>query len=287
MLDIIGFMTVPFLVCVSMIAIFAYLGIHVLEREIIFIDIALAQMAAIGSALAFFIWHAEETSWIAYLSAFGFTVLAASFYAMARKRITHIPQEAVIGVSYAIAAAGALFLLATASGGDVHMEEMLTGNVLWADWKDLLICLGLYGIVGLFHILFRKRFQNISRSYSRGGVMGNRTELWDFLFYVSLGLVITYSVRLGGVLVVFSFLIIPATFSAMFSSRWSLRWIIAFSMGLVATVCGLVFSFLLDFSCGPSVVAFLGLELILGAILVRPRRALQTQAEAANRVDTV
>jgi len=271
MLDIIQFMALPFLVSLSMIAIFSYLGIHVLEREIIFIDIALAQMAAIGSALAFFIWYVEETSWIAYTFAFGFTVIAAYFYALVRKKITQIPQEAVIGVSYAIAAAGVLFLLAMASGGDVHMEEMLTGNILWADWMDLLICILIYGAAGLFHWIFRRRFAAISRHYHDPIKQDRKTELWDFLFYVSLGFVITYSVRLGGVLVVFTFLIIPATFSALFFSKWSNRLALAWSMGLLAIICGLTLSYTLDFSCGPSIVAFLGLELLVAALLCKVR----------------
>lgn len=267
--EIFHFITVPFFVSLSMIVIFSYFGIHVLEREIIFIDIALAQMAAIGSALAFFIWYVEESSWIAYTFAFGFTVLASYFYALTRKRITQIPQEAIIGVSYAIAAAGALFMLGMASGGDVHMEEMLTGHILWAGWHDLTICVLIYGIVGLFHWIFRYRFKDISQNYHKQSMSDTKTELWDFLFYVSLGFVITYSVRLGGVLVVFTFLIIPATFSALFFRKWSSRLVLAWLMGIVAIIGGLIASFAGDFSFGPSIAAFLGLELLVAALIVK------------------
>ncbi|MBN2600873.1 MAG: metal ABC transporter permease [Candidatus Marinimicrobia bacterium] len=252
-----------------MIVIFGYFGIHVLEREIIFIDIALAQMAAIGSALAFFIWHVEESSWIAYTFAFGFTILASWFYALTRKRITQIPQEAIIGVSYAIAAAGALFMLGLASGGDVHTEEMLTGHILWAGWHDLTICVLIYGFIGLFHWIFRYRFKDISHNYHNQSMSDTKTELWDFLFYVSLGFVITYSVRLGGVLVVFTFLIIPATFSALFYKKWSTRLIAAWLMGIVAIIGGLIASFAGDFSFGPSIAAFLGLELLIAALIAK------------------
>jgi zinc/manganese transport system permease protein len=269
LLEIIQFMTVPFLVSLSMIVILGYFGIHVIEREIIFIDIALAQMAAIGSALAFFIWHVEESSWIAYACAFGFTILASYFYALTRKRITQIPQEAIIGVSYAVAAAGVLFMLGMASGGDVHMEEMLTGRILWSGWTDLKICILIYGVVGVFHWIFRKRFKDISRNYHTQSKNNTKTELWDFLFYVSLGFVITYSVRLGGILIVFTFLIIPATFSALFFRKWSKRLVLAWLMGLLAIVCGLASSYAFDFSCGPSMAAFLGLELLIAALIVK------------------
>ncbi len=267
--ELLHFITVPFFVSLSMIIIFGYFGIHVLEREIIFIDIALAQMATVGSALAFFIWHVEENNWIAYLLAFGFTVIASYFYAVTRKRITQIPQEAIIGVSYAIAAAGALFMLGMASGGDIHMEEMLTGHILWAGWHDLFICLLIYGIIGLFHWVFRYRFKDISQNYHTLSRNDTRTELWDFLFYVSLGFVITYSVRLGGVLVVFTFLIIPATFSALFFKKWSKRLVAAWLMGIVAIIGGLIASFTGDFSFGPSIAAFLGLELLVAALIMK------------------
>jgi len=267
--EIFHFISVPFLISLSMIGILSYFGIHVLEREIIFIDIALAQMATVGSALAFFIWHVEENNWIAYLLALGFTIIASYFYAVTRKRIKQIPQEAIIGVTYAIAAAGALFMLGLASGGDIHMEEMLTGHILWAGWHDLFICVLIYSIIGLFHWIFRKRFKEISQNYHNQSGKSTRTEFWDFLFYVSLGFVITYSVRLGGVLVVFTFLIIPSTFSALFFTKWSSRLVLAWLMGIIAILGGLIASFAGDFSFGPSIAAFLGLELLVAAFIVK------------------
>jgi len=272
MFEIIQFLFLPFLACLTMIGIFGYFGIHVIEREIIFIDIALAQLAAVGSAVAFILWNAESNSIVAYLCAFGFTLLASIFYAFTNKKITQIPQESIIGVSYAIAAAGALFILSLASGGDDHLEDMLTGSILWANWTDVIICTIVFTIVGVFHIIFRKNFKKISQNYHAATEDGVKfAAIWDFLFYVSLGMVITISIRIVGVLVVFSLLIIPATFSALFTNNWKIRLIYAWIIGTIASILGLLFSYRFDFSCGPSIVSFLALALVIAAIIIRLR----------------
>lgn len=266
MWEIIQFLLPPLVSCIAMVGIFGYLGIHVIEREIIFIDIALAQIAAVGSAFAFVIWRSEESSFVAYACAFGFLTLASLFYSQIRRRVTQIPIEAVIGVSYAIAAAAALFLLAMTAGGDVHLEHMLVGSILWAKWADILVCAIVYMGVGVFHYIFRDRFRKISQEYRETRGKDIQTAGWDFLFYVTMAIVILLSVRIGGVLVIYSLLVIPATFAAMFAKNWGRRLVIAWILGFGASLAGLAFSYTLDFSCGPSVVMFLGLALIVAAL---------------------
>jgi len=275
MWEVIQFLILPFVACATILSLLGYLGIHVLKREIIFIDIALAQIAAVGATFAHIYLGTEENSILAYLCAFGFTVLASIFFAQIDKRITQISNEAIIGVSYAIAAAAALFILAMAAGGDVHMEHMLTGSILWAKWQDILAIAVLFGFVGLLHFVFRRHFIRISEDYREAIGRGEKAVWWDFLFYVSMGIVITFSVKIAGVLVIFSFLIIPSTFSAMFAETWRKRLFIAWGVGIVAVIFGLAFSYLFDFSCGPSVVTFLGLALIIAALIkkFKPARA--------------
>ena len=272
MLDSIRFLLPPFVACISMVGIFGYLGIHVIEREIIFIDIALAQIAAVGSAFAFVIWRAEESHIIAYICSFGFLVLASLFYAQIRRRITQIPIEAVIGVSYAIAAAAALFLLAMAAGGDVHLEHMLVGSILWAKWLDILLCILVYVVIGVFHMIFQKRFKQLTKTYRENKGRKGTSAFWDFLFYLSMAVAILFSVRIGGVLVIYSLLIIPSTFAAIYTANWIKRLMIAWTLGLFASLAGLAFSFKLDFSCGPSVVMFLGIAIIAGALINKLKR---------------
>ncbi len=153
------------------------------------------------------------------------------------------------------------------------MEQMLTGSILWAKWSDIGTIAILFGCVSLFHLVFRKKFIRFSENYGAGAISGGKAVWWDFLFYVSMGLVITFSVKIAGVLVIFSFLIIPATFSAMFAESWGKRLIIVWGIGIFAVVFGLLFSYFLDFSTGPSVITILGLALIVAAVIRKFRSA--------------
>ena len=265
--EVILFLIPPFAACICILTLLGYLGIHVLEREIIFIDIALAQIAAVGATCAHVFLRADENSLLAYLCAFGCTVIASFFFSQIDRRITQISHEAIIGVSYAIAAAAALFVLALAAGGDVHVEHMLTGSMLWAQWSDIFLVGSIFALISLFHFLFRKKFICLSMDYKTCVNRDQKAALWDFLFYMSMGLAITFSVKIAGVLVIFSFLIIPGTFSALFSNSWRNRIVIAWGIGLAAIISGLAFSYILDFSCGPSVVGFLGVFLVVGAVM--------------------
>ena len=271
MWEAVQFLFPPFIACISVLWILGYLGVHVLEREIIFIDIALAQVAATGSTLAFILYRQhmhEKNSIIARLFAIGFTLIAAAFFSYVSKKVARISNETVIGVSYAIAAAATLFLLAMAAGGDVHMEEMFAGSILWAQWPDIIHCAVVYAAVGIFHYIFRDKFINLSCNYNNTSNNNDMKVMWwDFLFYASMGIVITYSVEFAGVLLTFSFLIIPATFSAIFARSWRNRLLIAWFLGVIVSIFGLAFSYRFDFSSGPSIVSLLGLVLIMAALI--------------------
>ena len=271
MAEVIQFLFPSFIACITVLGILGYLGIHVIEREIIFIDIALAQIAATGSTLAFILFRQhytpEEYGLIARLFAIGFTLIAAVFFAYIAKSVARISQETVIGVSYAIAAAATLFLLAVAAGGDVHMEEMFTGSILWAQWPAIFICAAVYAAIGVFHYIFRTKFIQLSTNYSDADKYGMNVLWWDFLFYASMGIVITYTVEIAGVLLTFAFLIIPATFSAMFVQQWRHKLLVAWVLGIAVSIAGLAFSYRFDFSCGPSMVSIMGLVLIFAALV--------------------
>ena len=269
MLQLIQILGLPFLACITMGGILGYLGIHVLKREVIFIDIALAQIAAVGSIVAHLAFEVHGDSILAYICSLGCVLLAAAFYALVRRRITQISLEAVIGISYAITAAGALFLIGIAPGGHVHVQTMLSGSLLWATWRDVILGFVLFSVVGIAFFMFRKPFNNISNDYHSAAVKGMNVVWWDFLFYALLGIVITMAVRIAGVVTVFAFLIIPATVSALLAKRWGSRIFIAWLTTLTASVAGLLFAYYLDFSVGPSIVLFSGSVLVVVAILQR------------------
>ncbi len=266
MIAMIEILTLPFLACLLMTLILGYLGSHVLKREVIFIDISLAQIAALGALTAHIVFKAHSNSILGYGCAVCATLMAAAFFAFSRNRIVEIPLEAIIGVIYAIAAGATLFIIGVAAGGHVHVHDLLAGSILWVTKSDIAICAVCFALVGVCFYCFRKPFGEISENYEAAHKEGRHVLCWDFLFYALFGVVITFCVRIAGVVVVFAFLIMPATISALVSRRESVRLFIAWGSGILTSVSGLVFSYRYDFSVGPSVALFLGILLFLVAV---------------------
>ncbi|MFZ5515381.1 MAG: metal ABC transporter permease [Candidatus Zhuqueibacterota bacterium] len=265
----IEFMFAPFVVCILLIGINIYFGIHVIKREIIFIDIALAQIAALGGIFATVYHHIvqssashshEERTVLGYLLALGFTILAAAIFTILKSKKLPIPLESLIGIAYAVAATGSVILLDKAAGSDVHFHDMVAGSILWVTWGQIVELLIVFSIVGGFHFIFRKKFIALTDNYNKSQGF---SFLWDFLFYASFGIVVVHSVAVGGILTIFAFLIIPASISALFSANWKARIITGWILGTVVTVCGLYLSWIMDVPSGPTVILFLGVALIL------------------------
>jgi len=243
----------PLAACAGMVVILPCVGLHVLKREVIFIDIALAQFAAVGALVAHVVFHVHGCSLWGYTAAFASALVAAGFYAFARSRVQSIGLETVIGVTYALAAAGALFITGVAPGGHVHVQNMLAGSVLLTTGADVLRAAAGFAVAGLGFALCRKPFARISENRAAWHGGGLRVAAWDFLFYALTGLVITLAVSTGGVVLVFALLIMPATTSAIFSQRWGTRLVLAWAIGAVAGVGGVFFADRFDFSVGPSI----------------------------------
>jgi len=266
LIQIIG---LPFLVCIMMGSVLGYMGIHVLKREVIFVDIALAQVAAVGAIVSHLVFDAHDGSVLSYVCSLAAVFSIAVLYALARITITQISLEAVIGISYAIAAAAALFLVGIAPGGHIHIQEILSGSLLWTSRWDIISVLLVFLIVGFCFCLFHKPLTGISNNYRQIQVKKAGVVFWDLIFYLLLGIVITLSVQMGGIVVVFAYLIIPATISAVFTSRLGLQLIIIWTTIITASLSGLIYAYYLDFSIGPSIALFLGFELIITAIFAR------------------
>src|SRR2546422_6627199 len=203
------FLLPAFVASLILTGIHAYLGVHVVERGVIFVDLALAQIAALGATIAILVGmdpHGRGSYWISL----GFTFLGAAIFAAARTRRGHIPQEAFIGITYAVASAAAILAMSKATSETEHLKDMLVGNILAVSWGEVGKTAALYGIIGLFHYIFRKKFLAISMSHEKAEEMGINVRLWDFLFYASFGFVVTSSVAIAGVLLVFCYLIVPS-----------------------------------------------------------------------------
>jgi zinc/manganese transport system permease protein len=259
----------PFLACLLLTVMLGYLGLHVLKRGVIFIDIAVAQVAALGAVVAHVFFHLRGSSVQALACAVGATLLAALFFAVVRRHASRLPIEATIGITYAIMAAGTLFVIGKSACGHTHVQEMLTGSLLWVEWQDLGWTALVFAGVGGVLLRCRRPFQAISDTYHKTAEKDDRATVWDFLFYALCGIVITFAVRLAGVLVVFCFLIIPATVSAMFRQSWVSRLLVAWAVGVVGSIGGLLFCHWLDFSAGVSVSLFLGICLPAASCIAR------------------
>ncbi|KAB2962079.1 MAG: metal ABC transporter permease [Thermoanaerobaculia bacterium] len=252
----------------------AYLGVHVVERGVIFVDLSLAQIAALGATVAYLAGY-DLHSDAAWLFSLGFTFLGAAVFALSRvHHRTRIPQEAVIGIVYAVSAAVAILVMSKATQETEHLKEMLVGNILSVSWNELGKTAALYAAVGLFHYLLRKRFLLISLDPEEAARRGWNVRFWDFLFYVSFGFVVTSSVAMAGVLLVFCFLIVPAVAAMMFSERLGARLAFGWILGAVVSAGGVALSFVLDLPTGATIVATFGLALaLLAGIRPLVRRA--------------
>ena len=270
-MDMLQLMAAPAAECLILVAIHTYLGIHVLRRRVIFVDLALAQTAALGTTVGFLFGIAPETP-AALVFSMTFTFLAAAVFALTRIRGDRVPQEAVIGLFYALAAAVAVLVVQKTQGAE-HLDSILVGSILWVKWTDVLTALVAYAVVGLVHFLLRDRFFLISERPDEAYRRGLNVRFWDFVFYLTFGFVISFSVRVAGVLLVFVFLVAPAIMAFMITDRLKHQLVIGWSMGTVVTVVGLYLSYVIDVPSGPTVIAFYGVVLALGALVLYVVRA--------------
>ena len=260
--DLVSILALPMLACVILTGIHCYLGIHVLMRKVIFVDLALAQVAALGAAVGAIVGIGVD-SLSNYGFALMFTMVGAALFALGRFRDRRIPQEAVIGIVYAVSSAIALLVLAKSAVERDEIESMLTGRLLFVDSHEVIKTVIIYSAVALIHIIFAGRFFALSRDHN-GGI---RSKAWDFLFYATFGVVVTSSVKMAGVLLVFSYLIVPAACAMLFLRRvWS-RLLFGWGLGLLGSLLGLIISAWWDLPVGPSIVAIFGMLFLLCTII--------------------
>jgi zinc/manganese transport system permease protein len=259
--DLLSLLWAPFLMCLVLTGIHAYLGIHVIAREVVFVDIALAQVAALGATAAFLVGF-ELDSWASYFSGLAAALVGAVVLALTRTRERRVSQEAVIGVVYAVSAAAAVLLVAGAPHGAEHLRAMLVGNIITVSGADVLKVGALYAVVGALHWAWRRPFFLISTDPEAAFREGWRVRLWDLLFYASFGVVVTSSVRIAGVLLVFSYLIVPALAGIALGVRISTRLLIGWAFGTLVSIVGVAASAAFDLPTGATVVCVFGVMLL-------------------------
>jgi zinc/manganese transport system permease protein len=245
----------------------AYLGFHIVRRGVLFVDLALAQMAALGVAIALVLGR-EPDDPKAYLLALGMTFVGAALFSWLRGRSKQVPLEAFIGIVFATAQAVVFLLLEKSPSGAEHLKETLVGSLFTVDPKVITRVAILYAGVAVVHYFLRKPFFEITNAPHDSDVKGPRVFLWDFLFYATFGLVVTSAVQIAGVLLVFGFLVIPAVAGLMATSRTVPALAIGWVFGFVASVAGLLASVKWDMPAAPSILVMLSGMLVVHGVLV-------------------
>ncbi|MEN8203694.1 MAG: metal ABC transporter permease [Bacteroidota bacterium] len=268
------FLATPITASIIMAGMLGYFGTHILTRRIIFIDIAVAQIAALGTMIGILLGFAEEALEVQMISYF-FTLIVIGAFAFLKSNTLPIPAEAVIGIIYCLGLALALLLAERIPGGSNFITKTITGNILWVTW-DKVIKLGLlFAIIGLIHILLGKKFYTLSNQMNEAEANQElKDRLLNLLFYITFGVVVVKAVLIGGIFLVFTLLIAPAVAAGMFVKSWKGRMLWSWIIGLTATIIGIIFSYWLNLSNGPVIVCILGLLVFAMAFakLLKPQK---------------
>jgi zinc/manganese transport system permease protein len=276
---VLQFLAAPFAASLILTGIHAYLGVHVVERGVIFVDLSLAQIAALGATVAVLLPfsggdpHHAGVYWVSL----AFTFIGAALFSLLHSQRARIPQEAIIGICYAVASAASIVAMSTSASQAEHLQHMLVGNILAVSWDEVLKTAVLYGVIGAFHYVFRHRFLAISIDRDRAAADGLPVRAWDFLFYASFGLVVTSSVAIAGVLLVFCYLIVPSVAAMLYADRIGPRLAIGWTMGTVVSALGIYLSLAFDLPTGATIVCTFGVVLIL---MTAARPLLRSPARA-------
>ena len=250
-----------------------YLGLHVVEREVIFVDLALAQVATLGTCAALLMgYHFDDkvTFWISL----GVTFLGAALFSWARSaKGEAVPQEAIIGITFVVAAAGVILMLSRVAGGKEELEHLLTGDILNVTSIEVMKRAGGFAVLAGFYGAFHKRFALISADPEAAFASGIRVRLWDFLFYAAFAIVVVSFVRVAGVLLTFAYLIVPAVCGVTLASRWTTRLAIGWGVAVTASLLGLIASYMMDLPTGAAIVCACGLLLVVVSGIGMAQRA--------------
>lgn len=282
MLDQLDFMIPPIVAALVILSIHAYLGLHVIARQVIFVDLAFAQIAALGTTVALLAGF-ELGTMASTFFALGATLVGALLFSFTRMEDSAVPQEAIIGIAYVVASAAVILIAGLTAEGAEHIKETLTGTLIWVGWPAIRKMAVVYLAVGVFHFVLRRYFLAVSFHPEKAG----KVRLWDFLFYMSFGVVISFSVEIAGVLMVFTSLVIPAVVAFFFTDRFGVALVIAWASGAVAVVGGIGASFYWDVATGPLLVCSYGVVLVLAMALrpflgVRPGSRIRVKALAGD-----
>jgi zinc/manganese transport system permease protein len=262
--------------CLLLTAIYVYFGLHIVRRGVIFVDLALAQVAAMGGTVAFLLGYSLDGQG-AYLFSLAFACFGSVVFTLARSREEVVPQEAIIGIVYAFAAAATVLLVDKAPHGAEHIKYLLVGNILWVSWSTIAWLALIILVMAFFHYYFRGNISLVSVDPERAREAGISVTLWDLLFYLSLAWVVTSSVQTAGVLLIFSFLIVPAVCGLLLSRSFRASLLLGWIVGVGVSLSGSALSYILDLPTGATIICLFGVTLLVIATLIGTYGRLRRQ----------
>ena len=271
-MEALTFLLPPFFMCLTLVGIHCYLGLHVLRRGVIFVDLSLAQVAGLGSTVAL-LFHFEHHSKGSYFFSLGFTFLAALYFAFTKRFEKYVSQEVLIALVYAFASSMVILVVNSMAHGAEHIKEILVGKILWVTWSEVISTFLIYSVVALLHYIFRKPILSSSLEENKN----NEYIFWDFIFYALFGVVITSSVGVAGILLVFSFLVVPALLSMNMVNSIKAQMLLGWLIGTVLCVIGMALSYVLDLPAGAIlVVVFTAFPLIALPVILSMKKESET-----------
>lgn len=263
----------PLVACLLLPGILVYYGLHIIKREVIFVDLALAQVATLGTCVCLYLGHDADDPHN-YFWSLGFTLAGALLFTFTRPhKHTRVPQEALIGIIYVVAAAAGILMLSKSPHGKEELQRTLVGDLLTVTPAQIWKTTVLYAAIALTHVLFRKQFIKLSFDHEHAAAGGLSVHFWDFLFYALFGLIVTSFVQVGGVLMVFSYLIVPAACGTYLVKSLPARLVVGWAVATLASMGGLYASFKLDVPTGAAIVCVLGVLLLVAGVGAKLRRA--------------
>jgi zinc/manganese transport system permease protein len=249
-----------------------YLGLHIVQRGVIFVDLALAQTAAFGTCVALLADY-DVHDWQSYAFSLGFTFVGAVVLTFTRSRNQRVPQEALIGIVYVVAAAAAILALSKGAGGTEELQRSLVGELLLVPPTDVTKTFALFVVIGAVHLVFRKKFLAISADPDAAAASGLKVRWWDFVFYMLFGLVVTSFVHIGGVLLVFSYLVVPAVCATYLVNTIPARFAVGWGIATLSSMASLFIAVKMNLPIGAAIVCVLGVALVLVTLVARLRGA--------------
>jgi len=266
MLDNLLFLAPPIVACLIFAGILSYFGNHILSRGIIFIDIAIAQIAALGTMIGILLGYSEESINVQLIS-YGFTIIVITAFALIKVKRETLPREAIIGIFYCIALGIALLLAEKIPGGSNFITKTITGNILWVTWDNILYCTILFAVIGIIHFFLAKRIKEITFSKDNTKYYSKADKAIDLVFYITFGIVIVKSVHIQGIFLVFILLIAPAASVSLFTQNWTKRIIWSWIIGATGSIAGMYISYIYNISNGPAIVCILGITVFILSFL--------------------